>query len=155
MDGKSQLLNLRVATERDMDLILDFMRQLNLDDPGPTSLDEVAARATLAQLLGDLSFGRAWLICDEAAPVGYVILTLGYSLEFHGRDAFVDELFIEPGHRGSGWGRRTMEFVEAEARSLGVRAIHLEVSQANGAAYGMYRRAGFEDRQRHLLTKRI
>jgi ribosomal protein S18 acetylase RimI-like enzyme len=154
-DPKSQPQNFRLAAESDTDVILRFMRQLTTEDPGPKPLDEPAARAALAQFLRDPSLGRAWLICDGQTAVGYVILTLGYSLEFHGRDSFVDELFIEAGHRGRGWGRRTMEFVEAEARSLGVRAIHLEVSPANSVAYELYRRSGFEDRQHHLLTKRI
>ena len=152
---KSQPQNFRVAGEADVDVILNFMRQLNVEDPGPLPLDDEAARATLAHFLRDPSLGRAWLICDGQTAVGYVILTLGYSLEFHGRDAFVDELFIEAGHRGSGWGRRTMEFVEAQAKALGVRAIHLEVSPENSAAFELYRRAGFEDRRHHLLTKRI
>jgi len=138
-----------------MDVILNFMRQLNSEDPGPKPLDEPAAQAALTQFLRDSSLGRAWLICDGQTAVGYVILTLGYSLEYHGRDSFVDELFIEARHRGRGWGRGTMEFVEAQARSLGVRAIHLEVSPANSAAFELYRRTGFEDRQHHLLTKRI
>lgn len=152
---KPQLQNFRVATESDVGVILPFMRRLNAEDPGPLPLEEMAARATLTQLLLDPSLGLAWLICDGQTAVGYVILTLGYSLEFHGRDAFVDELFIEAAHRGRGWGRRTMEFVEAQAKALGVRAIHLEVSPENSAAFELYRRAGFEDRRHHLLTKRI
>jgi ribosomal protein S18 acetylase RimI-like enzyme len=155
LQPQPQPQNFRVAAEADMDVILSFMRQLHAEDPDPLPFDEPAARATLAQLLRDPSLGRAWLICDGQMAVGYVILTLGYSLEFHGRDAIVDELFIEATHRGSGWGHRAMEFFEAEATALGVRAIHLEVSPENSAARDLYRRVGFEDRRRHLLTKRI
>ena len=143
------------AGESDAEQILELMRQLNRDDPGPEPLDEAAARKALLTLLRDPSFGRAWLICNGQAAVAYVVLTFGYSLEFHGRDAFIDELFVEASHRGRGWGQRTLEFVEREAQTLGVRALHLAVSQQNHAAYETYHRAGFENRGFRLMSKRI
>jgi ribosomal protein S18 acetylase RimI-like enzyme len=82
-----------------------------------------------------------------------VILTLGYSFEFRGRDAFVDELYIEPEFRRRGLGRRAMEFLEERARALGVNAVHLEVDRGNDAAAELYRRAGYADQGRFLMTK--
>jgi ribosomal protein S18 acetylase RimI-like enzyme len=46
-----------------------------------------------------------------------------------------------------------MEFVEARARELGVNAIHLEVDRGNDPALGLYRRTGYVDHDRHLMTK--
>jgi ribosomal protein S18 acetylase RimI-like enzyme len=143
----------RLATLADVPTLLFFMRALNQSDPGPTPFDVPAGRAALEQFLCDASFGRAWLILDGTAPVGYVILTLGYSLEYFGRDASIDEFFIAASHRSRGWGRAAISFVEDAARSLGVRALHLEVSHSNPHAYDFYRRAGFEDYSRRLLNK--
>ena len=117
--------------------------------------DEPKARAALLTFLRDSSLGRAWLIYDQQTPVGYIVLTLGYSLEFLGRDAFIDEFFLAETHRGRGWGRKAMEFVEDYARSQGVRAIHLEVVRSNRNALEVYRKLGFRDREHHLMTKRI
>jgi diamine N-acetyltransferase len=143
----------RLATAADVGTLLTFMRALNESDPGPAPFDESAAREALEQFLGDESFGRAWLILDGATPVGYVVLTLGYSLEYRGRDAFIDEFFIAASHRGRGWGRAAISFVEDAARALGIRTLHLEVSHSNPRAYDFYRRTGFEDYSRHLLNK--
>jgi len=143
----------RLATTADTPTLLSFMRALNEADPGPTPFDEPAAREALEKFLATESFGRAWLILDGAAPVGYVVLTLGYGLEYHGRDAFIDEFFLAASHRSRGWGRAAVAFVEDAARSLGVRALHLEVSHSNPRAYDFYRRAGFEDYRRRLLNK--
>ena len=96
-----------------------------------------------------------WLICDGDSAVGYLALTFGYSLEFHGRDAFIDELYIRPAHRGQGWGTRAMEHAEALALSEGIRAIHLEVGHRNSAAQAFYRKLGYADHERHLMTKWI
>lgn len=43
------------------------------------AFDEAKARHALLNFLRDRSLGWAWLICDEATPVGYIVLTLGYS----------------------------------------------------------------------------
>jgi GNAT superfamily N-acetyltransferase len=52
------------------------------------------------------------------------VLTLGYSLELLGRDAFIDEFYFRETYRGRGWGRQAIAFVEDAARSLGVNSIH-------------------------------
>ena len=87
--------------------------------------------------------------------MGYVVLTLGYSLELLGRDAFIDEFYLRETYRGRGWGRQAIAFVEDAARALGVNSIHLEVTRPNFTAHQIYRKLGFEDREHHLMTKPI
>ena len=55
-------------------------------------------------------------------------------------------------YRGKGIGSQTLEFFAAEAKKLGARTIHLEVNHGN-PAIELYRRAGFEDHNRYLMTK--
>jgi ribosomal protein S18 acetylase RimI-like enzyme len=109
----------------------------------------------VAEFLADISLGRAWLVLANDEPVGYVIITLGYSLEYYGRDAFIDEFFIKASHRGQGIGTKVMQFVEAACRELGINALHLEVERANTAAQGLYRKFGFANHDRILMTKWI
>jgi diamine N-acetyltransferase len=85
--------------------------------------------------------------------VGYLVAVWGYSLEWHGRDAFVDELFVEPGRRGRGIGSRALELAQEECRRAGIRALHLEVERPNTRAQELYRRMGFRDHDRYLMTK--
>jgi diamine N-acetyltransferase len=112
-----------------------------------------AAGRAVAALTNDPSLGRLFLIETDAGTAGYVVLTLGFSLEFLGRDAFVDELFVATPHRGRGLGLLALRFLETIAAELGVAALHLEVGSDNEAALGLYRRAGFEDRRHRLMTK--
>jgi ribosomal protein S18 acetylase RimI-like enzyme len=146
--------NFRLAGESDATTILGFMRELYAMD-GTRPLEEEKARRALLGIVGDPMFGRVWVIQDGAEAIGYVILTLGYSLEYGGRDGFIDELFIDEAHRGRGVGRETMRFVEDACRELRVRALHLEVERANTAAQRLYRKFGFADHDRYLLTKWI
>lgn len=143
----------RVAADSDAELLLAMMREYYAFD-GHT-FDERRAGAALLAFLREPLFGRAWLICDNSTPVGYVVLTFGYSLEYLGRDAFLDELYLRESHRGRGWGRRTLEFVEDEARHLEIRSIHLEVVRGNVAAKEVYRKCGYTDHDHYMMSKWI
>jgi ribosomal protein S18 acetylase RimI-like enzyme len=156
----------RVATEFDAEILLPFMRDYYAFD-GHT-FDEQKARAALIALLRDPNLGRVWLILAEknhdaeidditenAAPVGYIVLCFGYSLEWLGRDAFVDEFYLLPDYRGRGWGRNTMTFLEDAARKLNVTALHLEVMHHNTNALELYRSLGFEGHKSSFLSKWI
>lgn len=143
----------RLAAENDAGPLLEMMREYYAFDGH--AFQENRAREALLALLREPAFGRAWLICDEATPVGYVVLTLGYSLEFLGRDAFLDEFYIRESHRGQGWGKLTLAFVEEQARVCEVRSIHLEVVRSNAHANQFYRRNGYLDHQHRLMSKWI
>lgn len=141
------------AAPGDVDLLLGMMRELYLHDGTP--FDAEWHRAPLVPLLADGALGRVWIARAGAEPAGYLVLTFGYSLEFGGRDAFVDELYLREGFRGAGLGRRALETASEACREMGVRALHLEVERTNVAAQGFYRRLGFRDHDRYLLTRWI
>ena len=145
--------NFRIATDSDADLLLAMMREYYLYDGH--AFDEPRARTALLNFLRDPAFGRAWLICDGDVPVGYIVLTFGYSLEYLGRDAFIDEFFLRESHRGRGWGRQALDYVEEAARAGGVRSIHLEVVRSNTTAKEVYRRSGYADHDHYLMSKWI
>jgi GNAT superfamily N-acetyltransferase len=132
--------------------ILDLMERFYAEERYP--FDREKARAALESFLADPSLGRAWLFKDRGAAVGYFVLTLGFSLEYGGRDAFVDELFVSPSHRGAGLGRRALDVMGEACRALGVQALHLEVEKDNPASE-IYRKWGFEDHDRRMMTRRF
>jgi GNAT superfamily N-acetyltransferase len=82
-----------------------------------------------------------------------LLRTFGFSLESHGRHAFVDDPFIRPASRGADLGTRVLARVEDDCRRLGVRALHLEVERANRVAQSLYRRRRIRDNDRQLLTE--
>jgi ribosomal protein S18 acetylase RimI-like enzyme len=143
----------RPAVLGDEQALLRMMRKLAEQEPGAYFFDKPAVREVLRKFLASSELGQAWVFLDGETPVGYIVLTFGYSFEYHGRDSFIDELYIEPRYRRQGIGKRAMEFVEERARELGVNAIHLEVDQGNDPAAELYRRAGYDDHSRFLRTK--
>jgi hypothetical protein len=94
----------RLAGAPDADALLEFMQAYYAFDGHGFDLEK--ARVALTGLLLDAKLGLAWLILDGGMAVGYVVLCFGYSLEWLGRDAFVDEFYLREEYRGRGWGGR-------------------------------------------------
>ena len=132
---------------------MGMMRALEEADPGSTPFDEKQRRAIFDGFVRDNTYGKAWLILYNEKYAGYVVLTVSFSFEYRGYDAFIDELYIAEVYRRRGIGLRAMEFVEGAAAEMGVNAIHLEVTDGNGPAIGLYRRAGYSANERFLMTK--
>jgi ribosomal protein S18 acetylase RimI-like enzyme len=98
-------------------------------------------------------FVRGWLLEFESQTVGYVVLTFGFSLEYGGLDAYVDELFVKPEFRGRGFASQALGFLTLECQKLNVVALHLEVDANNHTAKSLYAKLGFESTARELLNK--
>ena len=105
----------------------------------------------LSDLLSDNSLGGIWLIAQDTHTAGYIALTFGYSIEFGGRDAFIDEFYICPELRGQGLGKKALDLIQAVSKSLGIRALHLEVAHANKRAQRLYTHANFQARSNYIL----
>ncbi len=143
----------RLAVESDAGILLPFMRAYyEFDGHG---FDEGKAKTALIRLLRDSSLGRAWLILDGQTAAGYIVICFGYSLEWLGRDAFIDELYLREEYRGRGWGRKAVEFAEEAARALEVTTLHLEVVEQNTGALEVYRKLGFKEHASRFLSKWI
>jgi ribosomal protein S18 acetylase RimI-like enzyme len=138
----------------DAPLLARYMRDLYAhDDPPP---DEARWLAALQQLLADRRLGWASVIRLDSQPVGYAVITIGYSLEFYGGEAFLDELYIAADQRGRGIGREVVRQIETVLRAQGVGALHLEVEEDNSAAQQLYEASGFRYRRHmHLMSKRL
>ncbi len=135
----------------DIDALLVLMREYYQYD----GLDfrEIRARSAVQALLADPSAGGIWLIEQSGESVGYCVLGTAFSLEFHGRTAFLDELYVREEWRGKGIGAQALRFIERECRMRGLHALRLEVERANRRARQVYQHAGFSPHDRDIMTK--
>ena len=141
------------ATLADVPLLLDLMRLYYEYDGHP--FVEKTARRGLERLLRDPSLGVAWVIYDAGEAAGYLVACFGFALEYAGRDAFIDEFYLRPEYRESGIGSRALSQAEEQLRDLGVKVIYLMVMPGNDRAEQFYRRAGYDDTGRLLLSKAL
>ena len=151
---ESPQVRLDLATEETFAQLLQLVRAYHEFEG--VELDDQTRERVLRPLLGESTLGRIWLVAAAGQIVGYVALCFGYSIEFAGRDAFVDEVFVEAAHRGRGIGRQVLARVTSEAAALGIRALHLEVARTNPRAQKLYAGLGFRARERFfLMSQRI
>lgn len=146
-------IEVRLATATDQESIFAMMKEYYREEGYP--IVPMTASSALAELLSDPGLGRVLVAEQPGRAVGYLALTLGFSLEYGGRDAFVDELFVRPAHRRRGLGARLLELAATTCSALGVRALHLEVERRNEIGQRLYRRQSFTDNDRLLLTRRL
>ena len=140
-----------LAGRKDEESVLELMREFYPGE-GLSYRDDIA-RSGLEALWRQPALGGVCLIHAGDELAGYAVLAFGFSLEFHGRDALVDELYVRERFRGLGYGTACLAWLEELCASEGVRAIHLEVDNENARAQRLYNRLGYRDHDRHLLTK--
>lgn len=136
----------------DAPALLAMVRAFHAEDGHPLDPRNEAAVVRVAE--GE-ALARAWIVRRGEAVAGYVILTLGYSVEYGGRDGFIDDLYLAPALRGQGVGRRLLAFTLEQAAALGINTLHLEVEGGNARAHRLYEAAGFEETGRRLMRRRI
>lgn len=146
-------IDLRLATPADQSPLFELVRAFYAESGYP--LDDAAARRALGQILADASFGRVLLASQHGEVQGYLILAFGFSIEYRGRDAIIDELYVRPEARRSGIARALLDELERASPGWDVHALHLEVEGDNTEAEGLYRRRGYAGNARRLLTKRL
>jgi len=143
---------LHLAKPDDLDRLLALVAAFHTEQ-GLQTTDE-ARRAGIAPLLDGIPHGAAYLVGPARSPIGYVIVTFGWSVEFGGMDAFVDEIYVRRAVRGRGIASEVLVTLPQALAQGGVRAMHLEVDRDNTVAQRLYARAGFKPRERYFLMSK-
>jgi len=144
-------VNLILATVGDANIVLELVRLYHEFEQIPFEEDTVGR--ALTPLFQQDDVGRIWLMELGGSIIGYAVLCFGYSIEFGGRDAFLDEMYIVEEHRGRGIGKSVLLDIKSRAAELSIKALHLEVEGSNRRARSLYQSLGFTSRERfHLMT---
>jgi GNAT superfamily N-acetyltransferase len=139
------------AGTNDTPELLVLMRSFYAEEEYP--FDEARTERALRAMLADPFYGVAWVFRLDGRAVGYLVVTHGYSLEFGGRDAFVDEVYMIPEIRGRGFGAQALRIAEEHCRHNQIGALHLEVERENLRARALYERSGYKAHDRYLMTR--
>jgi ribosomal protein S18 acetylase RimI-like enzyme len=141
----------QLLSDSDLATLLEMMREFYPQQQ--MRLDEKAATTAAQKLISDPALGEIYLIFRGADLAGYFALTFCFSLEFHGRFALLDEIYIRQAFRRQKLGQAVVAFAEGRCKEIGIKALRLEVGQQNAAAQALYRKAGFEQDARFLFSK--
>ncbi|WP_407496602.1 GNAT family N-acetyltransferase [Pseudooceanicola sp. MF1-13] len=114
-------------------------------------IDDDHRTQALTPLLEGSPYGAVWIMGPTIAPIGYVIITFGWSVEFGGMEGFVDEIYVRPAVRGRGIATEVLEQLPKVLADSGMRALHMEVDREDEKTQMIYRRQGFKPRDRYML----
>lgn len=140
---------LHLAGSDDIDRLLTLCGRFH-EEMGFT-LDEAHRRTAFEPLLAGAPQGAAYLIGPARAPIGYLVVSFGWSIELGGLDAMLDEIYLRPSVRGRGIGTEVLHMLMTALREAGVVGLSLEVDSENVAAWRFYQKAGFNRRDRYVL----
>ena len=141
----------QLLSDQDIPTLLEMMREFYSQQE--MHFDEPAASQAVNRALANPDLAQIYLIFRGAELAGYFALTFCFSLEFHGRFALFDELYLREPFRRQKLGKAVVGFVESICRQTGVAALRLEVGRENAPAQALYRAAGFKEDERNLMTK--
>lgn len=145
-------LRFHPACAADAAELLAMVRDFHAEDGHPL---DAANEAAVVRVAEGEELARAWIVRQASRATGYLIITLGYSVEYGGRDGFIDDLYLRPELRGQGVGKQLLAFALEQAAALGINTLHLEAEMGNLGAQRLYRAAGFEETGRRLMRRRI
>ena len=97
-------MNIRHATEDDVPLILHFIKSLAEYEK---LADRVVATEEMIRrtLFGSPRFAEVIIAEEGTTPVGFALFFHNYSTFLAALGIYLEDLFVEPAHRGKGYGK--------------------------------------------------
>jgi len=141
----------QLLSEQEIPSLLEMMKEFYTQQE--MHFEKSAAIRAIDRLIEKPEHGEIYLIFHGSELAGYFALTFCFSLEFHGRFALLDEVYIREIYRGRKLGKSVPPFAEDLCRKAGIQALRLEVGRENQPAQSLYRKAGFKEEGRNLMTK--
>lgn len=139
-------MNIRAATETDLDLLMSLVERLDSELPPPPYPDD-PPDVERAKVEGMVSSGVALLAEQDGQAVAYALGRYGD----HGpTTVYVTDLWVERSERGKGIGRELLRHVSEQASERAVTHVVLDVESRNVAAIAFYEHLGFEEGARIL-----
>lgn len=141
----------------DHDAVARLVLALYAEDPAPTPVTLEMAHATLRRFVAEPLRGRAVVLEESAAKVGYALLCSFWSNELGGEVCIVDELYVAPAARGRGAARALINGLTRRELPWfrDAVAVELEVTPSNERARALYERLGFAAYKNALMRVRL
>ncbi|MBE0452311.1 GNAT family N-acetyltransferase [Roseovarius autotrophicus] len=117
------------------------------------AVDEAALGAALMPLLEGSPHGAAYLVGPPRAPIGYVLLSFGWSVASGGLVGRVEVLHIRRAVRGRGIGAEVLVSLPRALAGVGLRALDVAVARENTRARALFERRHFVARDDEVTMR--
>jgi len=146
MSGTGEF-RIRPARVDDVGLVLSFIRQLA--EYEKLAHEVVADEATIhAALFGPQANAEGLIgelvTAEGAVPVAFAVYFHNFSTFLGRKGLYLEDLFVQPQHRGAGFGRRLLAHLARLALERGCQRFEWAVLDWNEPALGFYAALGAE-----------
>lgn len=137
------VFKMRAATEEDVPLILNFIKELA--EYEKLSHEVIATGDALREtLFGQTQYAEVILGFENDAPVGFALFFHNYST-FLGRPGlYLEDLYVRPQARGKGFGRAMLQKLARIAKERNCGRLEWWVLDWNEPAIAFYKKLGAE-----------
>lgn len=136
-------IHVRQATAEDAAAIACLLRDFNLEYDEPTP-DVATLTERVRRLLAE---GEIAVLLAGDGPDGLSLFRFRAALWAEGPETYLQELYVVPGLRGQGIGRRLLEETIEFARAAGASGIDLNTGETDTAARALYESMGFTNKE--------
>lgn len=137
----SDSITIRPATEADVLVILDFIRDLAKYER--LEHEVVATEDGLRRtLFGPRPYAEVVFACDAGTPVGFALFFHNYSTFLGKPGIYLEDLFVRPEARGRGIGKRLLAWLARTAVARDCGRLEWAVLDWNEPSIGFYRSLG-------------
>jgi GNAT superfamily N-acetyltransferase len=132
---------IREATESDVPLILQFIR--DLAEYEKLAHLVVASEAQLqATLFGNSRFAEVLIAEEDGTPAGFAIFFHNYSTFLAQPGIYLEDLFVKPEYRGRGYGKGLLARLAQIARERNCGRVEWAVLDWNEPSINFYKSLG-------------
>ncbi|MEJ6398062.1 GNAT family N-acetyltransferase [Yoonia sp. 208BN28-4] len=117
------------------------------------AMDDAAREKALAPLLDESPLGAVWLIGPIRAPLGYVVVTFGWSVADGGMIGWIEDVFVRQSVRRRGIGTEVLHAVSKSLSQAGIQRLRAAVPSDESPAARLCHRIGLRDGQTvHVMS---
>ncbi len=132
---------LHIANPDDLDRLLPMVMACHAHHG--VSQNEEECRVALEPLLEGVPHGVAYLIGPRRSPVGFLVVSFGWSVARGGIEGRIDTFWIREAIRGRGMGTEVLFGLLPALGQHGVRALHVQIGRDNTRGQKLFGKAGF------------
>lgn len=146
------MTSIRLAEPGDRDAIRGLIAEIR------ATLGERSDMAEIDRMLSDQLQHHSLeflLALEGGQPVGLVSLAFAPTTQACSPFAWLDDLFVRPGHRRRGLGSELLAAARARATARGAHELRLSAPMGDAVLIALYRRAGFAVQGQALLVNAL
>lgn len=134
-------LRIRRAVEADLQLIIRYIRALAAHE-GRADVATITSDQLAAALFSPRPLAEGFILEAGGQSVGYAIIQEQFATFTGRRKLYLEDVLIDPSHRGAGLGTLFMQWLFDLARQRGCAAVDWSCVENNPRAMAFYERLG-------------